>query len=114
MTEQTSRTQAIEGTKKSFLIFLITLGAIFGSIAPFVHIVFPKVSSEIKSLNVRYDEGTISKSEFTIARKLLKEKYSVFGFSNMRRFVYAIGMPIALLFCAIILFAIYANQGLKY
>ena len=31
-------------TKKKILLFLIIIGAVFGSIAPFVHIAFPKVN----------------------------------------------------------------------
>ena len=104
--EKTSKIQAIEGTKKKFLIFLIILGAVFGSIAPFVHIVFPKVSPKITSLEKNYDEGKIDKSVYSVERKILKEKYKVFGFSNMRRFVYAIGLPIALLLCSLLFLVI--------
>ncbi len=95
-----SKIQATGGaTKKKILLFLIIIGAVFGSIAPFVHIAFPKVNQEVKVLNTNFKNATISEEEFRTQKQLLYTKYQVFGFSNMRRFTYAIGMPIAL-FCA--------------
>ncbi len=102
-----SKIQATGGaTKKKILLFLIIIGAVFGSIAPFVHIAFPKVNQEVKVLNTNFKNATISEEEFRTQKQLLYTKYQVFGFSNMRRFTYAIGMPIAILFCSLLFFAI--------
>ena len=102
-----SKIQAIgEATKKKTLLFLIIIGAVLGSIAPFVHIAFPKVNQEVKVLNTNFKNATISEKEFRTQKELLYKKYQVFGFSNIRRFAYAIGMPIAILFCSLLFFAI--------
>ncbi len=82
---------------------MIILGAVLGSIAPFLHIFYPKTTVEVLELNKRYDEGKISKQEYLVNKKVLKEKYKVFGFTNKRRFLFAIGLPIALFCCSFIL-----------
>ncbi|WP_160111982.1 hypothetical protein [Aquimarina sp. AU58] len=85
------------------IFIMIILGAVLGSIAPFLHIFYPKTTVEVLELNKRYDEGKISKQEYLVNKKVLKEKYKVFGFTNKRRFLFAIGLPIALFCCSFIL-----------
>ena len=91
---------------------MIVLGAVLGSVAPFVHILYPKTATEVVELNKQYDEGKILKQEYLTHKKFLKEKYKVFGFTNKRRFLFAIGLPIALFCCSFILIYIsrYINE----
>ncbi len=96
------KTQETVGGIK-IIFTLIILGAVLGSIAPFVHILYPKTATEVIELNKNYDNGKITKEEYILNKKKLKEKYSFFGFTNKRRFLFAIGLPIALFCCSLIL-----------
>ncbi|WP_378177866.1 hypothetical protein [Aquimarina sp. SS2-1] len=95
------KTRTTGGIKILFVI--IVIGAILGSTAPFIHILYPKTTPDVIALNKSYDEGKISKDLYLIQKKELKEKYKVFGFTNKRRFLFAIGLPIALFVCSFIL-----------
>lgn len=94
----------IEGINR-LTILLIIIGALtlIGDGAPYIHKAFPKKAKEIVLLENQYDNREISKDLYQLRRNELKEKYEVFGFTNMRRFLFAIGVALAL-FCAASIF----------
>ncbi len=95
-----------EGIK--IIFFIIVMGAILGSVAPFIHIFYPKTAHEVLVLNIKYEEGKITKAKYLEDKKVLKKKYETFGFSTKRRFLFAIGLPLALFCCSMIL--LYVSQ----
>ncbi|WP_438710548.1 hypothetical protein ACSTS3_17000 [Aquimarina muelleri] len=82
---------------------MIVLGAVLGSIAPFLHIVYPKTALEKLKLEEEFDKGEISLEHYKEQKDVLWEKYQFLGFKNFRRFLFAIGLPIALFCCSLIL-----------
>ncbi|AXG70469.1 hypothetical protein KORDIASMS9_02709 [Kordia sp. SMS9] len=57
---------------------------------------YDKKAPELIQLEKSYDDGIINKDEYSAQKAILKEKYSFVGFTNVRRFLYAIGLPVAL------------------
>ena len=96
------KTLAIGVITKAILILIVS-SAVVGSSAPFLHIFFEKTANEKLSLERAYDEGTIDKDHYLIEKNRLKEKYKFAGFTNIRRFFYAIGLPISIFLCSFIL-----------
>lgn len=95
------KTPEIEGTNKIKLFFIIiVIGAVLGSAAPFVHIIYPKKAQEKTILQEKFDNGKISREDYKEQKEILWEKYQFLGFTNFRRFSYAIGLPIALFICS--------------
>ncbi len=86
--------------KKHLITFLLILGAVVGSSAPFMHKFFPKVAAEKVQLEKDFEEGTIAVEDYRKQKVFLKEKYQFVGFTNKRRFVLALGHPVSLFFCA--------------
>ncbi len=111
------KTQEVEGmetsgqTKNKILLYIIIIGAVLGSIAPFVHIILPANPPELIELRKEYKNKEISKKEYNIKKDVLKEKYQVYGFSTMRAFLFAIGFPIALFICS--LFILYLSYHIS-
>ena len=81
---------------------LIMIGAVLACTAPFVHMLFPKKSIEIVTLEAGYDNGEISETSYVERLEKAKEEQKLFGFSSVRRFWYAIGQPIALFYFSLI------------
>lgn len=96
------KTQAIEATGKT-LIALFIFGAVVGAAAPFYHIFYPKTAQEKLDLEESYEKGSITEADYRVEKARLKEKYRYFGFTNKRRFLFSIGMPVSLFFCSFIL-----------
>lgn len=113
---KTQTTGVIKNKKITLLLILIGVLTLIGDSAPYIHKAFPKKAKEIIALEQKFDNREISKETYIQKRQLLKEKYSVFGFSNMRRFLFAIGVALAV-FCVASLFFIslitYDNRIIK-
>lgn len=77
-------------------------GAVLACTAPYVHMSFPKKSKSILALEQKFESGFISQYQYNEELPKLKEAQKVFGFSNSRRFWYAIGLPLTLFFFAIL------------
>ena len=82
--------------KKNILLFALVLGATAGAVAPFVHIMYPKTAPEKLQLEIDFEKGDIGIDEYRVKKSELKEKYKFLGFTNKRRFMFAIGLPISL------------------
>jgi len=54
-------------------------------------------------LEEQFDKGKISLEYYKTQEAILWEKYQFLGFSNLRRFLYAIGLPISLFICSFVL-----------
>ncbi|WP_024773068.1 hypothetical protein [Aquimarina macrocephali] len=98
-----SKTQETGGTRIKIIFIIIVLGAVLGSIAPFSHIVYPKTALEKVTLLEKFDKGEISLEYYKEQKDILWEKYQFLGFKNFRRFLFAIGLPIGLFCCSLIL-----------
>ncbi len=101
--EKKSKTQPIEGIKTKILIIIIISGAVLGSVAPFLHMLSPRTAKEKIILEDQYEKGEISLEFYKNQKKVLWQKYQFIGFKNFRRFLYAIGLPIALFMCSFVL-----------
>lgn len=99
---QKLKIQGIEAIKKN-IIYILIIFSVLGASAPFTHILFPKKAQEKIELEKAYDSGNISKDYYLMKRKELKKRYKFAGFTNVRRFMYAFGLPVALFFCSLTL-----------
>jgi len=96
-TKKKWKIQGIEVTKYFYLaLIFLAVTAIIGVTAPYTHMFYDKTSPEIIELDSSYDNGLIDKEHYTTQRKILKDKHKFLGFTNVRRFLFAIGLPIAL------------------
>ena len=95
------KTQTTEAVIK-VLIVVILIGVVIGISAPFSHIFLPKTAKEKIELKKKYDDNIISEKTYKAEKKLLHEKYKFAGFTNKRRFAFAIGLPISLFICSLI------------
>jgi len=103
-TKKKLKTQVTVGTRITVIFTtLLAVIAIIGIAAPYSHIFFDKTAPEFLELEQSYDSGLLSKEVFATQKAILKNKYSFFGFTNVRRFLFAIGLPMAL-FASSILF----------
>lgn len=84
---------------------IITLGVIVATIAPFVHIFFPKTPHNIIELEQRHEnkEVTTVGYETELVRLKQKNKEKFFGFSSIRAFLIGIGKPTTMLLFSIFL-----------
>ncbi|UZO81353.1 hypothetical protein NBT05_02505 [Aquimarina sp. ERC-38] len=64
---------------------------------------FPVKAQEKIALEKQYDDGQVNEQDYKVKSDILWEKYQVFGFTNMRRFLFAVGFPIALFSCSILM-----------
>jgi len=81
----------------------LILGATAGAIAPFVHIIYPKTAPEKLQLEVDFENGSISVDDYRAKKVELKEKYKFLGFTNQRRFMFAVGLPVSLFVASLFL-----------
>ncbi|WP_438712308.1 hypothetical protein ACSTS3_07970 [Aquimarina muelleri] len=81
--------------------------AIFAFIAPFLHILYPKIDpnlvQEKSILSSKLDSKIISKEQYDICLEEAQDKYKVFGFKNMRVFWNIAGRNICMLIFSFIL-----------
>ena len=98
-----SKTLVVEEIRVKILLVVVLIGAILGSVAPFVHVFFPVKAQEKIILENKYEKGEITAEFYQKQSDLLWEKYQFIGFTNFRRFLYAIGLPIALFVCSFLL-----------
>ncbi len=100
--------------KLKTISIIIVLGAILAGTAPFIHMFFPKESTEIINLKKSYKQDQINKETYSIQLKALKEKQKFIGFPNQRTFWYNMGKPITLLYFSLLLMGIYPFIGEEY
>ncbi len=103
LTEQKSKTLVVEGTKLKILLVTILIGAVLGSAAPFIHMLFPVKAQEKILLEKKYENKEITAEVFQKQSDILWEKHQFIGFTNFRRFLFAIGLPVALFFCSFLM-----------
>ena len=90
-----------QGVKAKSL--LIVIGAVLSCSAPFIHMLMQNESKEMTTLEIQLNDGEISKEYYDQTYPILKEKQKFFGFSSPRRFWYAMGTPITMLFFALLI-----------
>ncbi len=88
-------------------IITLILGAVFACTAPFIHILYPKKHPDFAIYAKQLEEKTISEDTYTLKVDELKANEKFIGFSNIRKFWYAAGKPLAMLYFAILLVYIY-------
>ncbi len=88
-------------------IITLILGAVFACTAPFIHIFYPKKHSDFALYAKQLEEKTISETVYEQKVETLEASEKFIGFTNMRKFWYAAGKPIAMLYFAILLVYIY-------
>ncbi len=90
-----------------FKTLFILITAIFACTAPFIHIFYPKVDTEFAfeqaNLLDMFETNAISKEQYEICLIEAENSAKVFGFTNIRKFWYAAGKNICLLFSSFIL-----------
>ncbi len=95
-----SKIPVIEGIRIKIFYLFIIVGVLLCSATPFLHILYPKTAEEKLILQSQFDKGEISIEYYKQQKDILWEKYQFIGFKNIRRFLFAIGLPIALFFCS--------------
>lgn len=88
-------------------MIVLVLGAVFACTAPFIHIFYPKKHSDFARFEIQLEQKTIGEDEYALKVEALEASEKFIGFSNVRKFWYAIGKPIAMLYFAIMLVYIY-------
>lgn len=83
-------------SKRRIALLLLILGATAGAVAPFVHILYPKTAPEKIQLEKDFENGVVDVEYYRAKKVELKEKYLFLGFTNKRRFLFAVGLPISL------------------
>lgn len=83
-----------------FLMLFVAVMSLIGVAAPYIHMLLPRTASEILTLEESFTNGLINNETYTSQLHLLKEKYEFLGFIDVRHFMFAIGLPIALLVCS--------------
>ncbi len=93
------------GIKLKTLLILIC--AVFAFTAPFIHIFYPKIDANLVKeeaiLSTLLDADIISQEQYDICYKEAKNNCKVFGFNNIRKFWYAAGKNICMLFFSLVL-----------
>ncbi|MEM7485843.1 MAG: hypothetical protein AAF348_11605 [Bacteroidota bacterium] len=99
-----SKTRTTGATvKKTIVTALLIIGAVAGAVAPFVHILYPKTAKEKIQLEEDFESGAVDLDTYKVKKAELKAKYRFAGFTNQRRFMFAIGLPVSLFFCSLFL-----------
>ncbi|WP_128755393.1 hypothetical protein [Aquimarina sediminis] len=83
------------------------MGAVFACTAPFIHVLYPKKSPQFKVLKQQLDDGKITQETYASKYKTLQKSKRFIGFTNIRKFWYAIGKPISMLYFALLLIYVY-------
>lgn len=87
---------------------LLFIGVVFSCSAPFIHMFYKNtINKPLIELKKEYKAKKIERAEYI----LKKSKITYFGYTNKRKFWYAIGKPIAMLFFSLIL--LYASAHIK-
>ena len=63
---------------------------------------FQKTAKEKIELEKKYEQGKLTEKDYQLQKFALKNKYKFAGFTNKRRFMYAIGLPVSLLSCSLL------------
>ena len=82
------------GKKFKLSLIIITLGAVFACTAPFLHMLYSKTNPDIERLKEKLKNDEISTAEYKVQRK----PFAYFGYDTKKKFWYAIGQPIAILY----------------
>lgn len=94
-------------TENKIRILVLILGTVFACTAPFMHILYPRVNPTFKSYDQQLENKILSDVEHEVLTTNLKEKEVFFGFNTKRKFWYAIGKPISMLYFALLFIYIY-------
>lgn len=92
-------------------IFVFVLGAVFACAAPFTHIIYPKLHENFSKYDNLLEKGEISNNEYTVLVEKLEFEEKIFGFDNKRKFWFAIGKPISMLYFSLVF--LYLSQFIK-
>ncbi len=98
--QKNGKTQMVGGTFKKIISTVIFIGAIAFASAPFLHKIYPIKAKEKIQLEEEFTNGKISLNYYNIKKDELKQRYSFNGFTNKRRFVLAMGLPLSLFGCS--------------
>ncbi|WP_025740825.1 MULTISPECIES: hypothetical protein [Aquimarina] len=88
-------------------ISILIIGAVFACTAPFIHIFYPKKHPDFVVYEKQLEQNKLSEESYILKVETLKTSEKFIGFSNIRKFWYAAGKPIAMLYFAILLVYIY-------
>ncbi|TSE04373.1 hypothetical protein [Aquimarina algiphila] len=88
-------------------IIIMMLGAVFACTAPFIHIFYPKQHAQFAVYEKQLEQKELSEEEYDLKVENLKASEKFIGFTNIRKFWYAIGKPIAMLYFSLLLVYIY-------
>jgi hypothetical protein len=91
----------IEKIKKIKIVsVIIIIGAVLACSAPFAHMFYPNTKNiELSKVKKEYKEKKIDRTTYIN----LKRDVTYFGYQNIRKFLYAIGKPISMLYFALLL-----------
>lgn len=87
--------------------YLLVLGAVLACSAPFIHMLFPKTNAKVVELRIDLDNGLITQESYDEKTAVLIQDARTFGFPNARKFWYAIGKPLLLLYVSFYLIFLY-------
>ena len=87
------------GRKFKLSLIVIVLGAVFACSAPFLHMLYPKTNPDIEHLKEKLKNDEISKAEYRVQRK----PFAYFGYDTKKKFWYAIGQPLTILYLSLML-----------
>lgn len=76
---------------------------VFCCTAPFIHILLDKKSPQFAVLDAQLESKELNQVDYESAVEQLKEFEKYFGFTNKRKFWYAIGKPIAMTYVSFML-----------
>ena len=76
---------------------------VFCCTAPFIHILLDKKSPQFDLLDAQLESKELTQANYEAAVEQLKESEKYFGFTNKRKFWYAIGKPIAMTYVSFML-----------
>ncbi|WP_271784940.1 hypothetical protein [Aquimarina algiphila] len=88
-------------------IIIMIMGAVFACTAPFIHIFYPKKNAQFAVYEKQFEQRELSTEEYDLKVENLKASEKFIGFTNIRKFWYAIGKPIAMLYFSLLLVYIY-------
>ncbi|WP_271729900.1 hypothetical protein [Aquimarina algiphila] len=83
------------------------IGAVFACTAPFIHIFYPKKHAQFAIYEKQLEQRELSTKGYDLKVENLKASEKFIGFTNIRKFWYAIGKPIAMLYFSLLLVYIY-------
>ncbi len=84
-------------------IIILIIGAVFACTAPFIHIFYPVKHANFEVYENQLQNNIISQADYDLKIEKLEKEESFVGFSNIRKFWYAIGKPITMLYFSLLL-----------